>query len=247
MGDVLKILPQSFVAFIDETGSEDYGDPTFPVFGYGGCAVMGSMYKKTLAKPWRQLKRERLGGANKPFHTTDFQKSKPTIAQITGINRFVKNPFYRFAGITSIDTERPNDMDGHKAAATALVLHIKKLVGRNEAEAVDLVFEDTERNKELVERDFNPNYLDAQNFKNISGRGVSFNCYFLSKASNTPGLEVADLIVHTAGRQERFRRSPVIQGRNFQPDFVEVFQRVDRSLHEYISVEGIKKEGSGTV
>jgi len=52
---------------------------------------------------------------------------------------------------------------------------------------------------------------------------------------------VADLIIHTAGRQERLKRSPIV-GRQFQQDFIEVFQIADRDLHEYMSVEGVKKE-----
>ena len=42
-----------------------------------------------IVKPWRRLKRERLGGATKPFHATDFEQSRPTMHQITGINAFM--------------------------------------------------------------------------------------------------------------------------------------------------------------
>jgi hypothetical protein len=73
MGDALVIGPRSLAVFTDETGSEDYGDPAFPVFGYGGCAAVGAEYNKVLAKPWKRLKRERLGGRT--------NRSKPLISR----------------------------------------------------------------------------------------------------------------------------------------------------------------------
>jgi hypothetical protein len=238
MSETLMIGLQSLAVFIDETGSEDYGDPTFPVFGYGGCAVVGADYDAVLARPWERLKAERLGGARNPFHTADFQRSKPTPFQIDGINSFVKQPFFRFAAVTSIETKKPHDMDAHKAVTLATIIRLQNIVGRTDAVSVDLVFEDTDRNRELIVRDFNPNYLDAMRIVNARSVKVEFNGYFLSKESCTPGLEVADLVVHTAGRQERLKRahSP---GRRFQPDFIELFQGIDTRYLEYVSVDGV--------
>jgi hypothetical protein len=39
--------------------------------------------------------------------------------------------------------------------------------------------------------------------KNVRGRRVEIEGCFMPKGSMEPGLEVADLIVHTAGRQRR--------------------------------------------
>jgi hypothetical protein len=243
MADVLVIGPRSLAVFVDETGSEDYRDPSFPVFGYGGCAAVGTKYNKILAKPWRLLKRERLGGAQKPFHTADFQKSNPTAFQIGGINLFVRKPFFRFAAITSIDTTKPDDMDAHKAVSLATILRIANIVARSDVDSVDLVFEDTERNRHLIARDFDPNYLDSLNILNVHKERVGFNGYFLSKESCTPGLEVADLVVHTAGRQERLKRSPNAT-RKFQPDFIELFHGVNEKYLEYISVDSVSQSTS---
>jgi len=243
MGETLIIRPQSLAVFIDETGTEDYTDPTFPVFGYGGCAACGAEYYGVLARPWERLKDERLGGARTPFHTADFQRSQPTPFQIQGINYFVKQPFFRFAAVTSIDTKRPGEMSAHKAVALATIIRIKNIVARVDAESVDLVFEDTDRNRQLIVRDFNPNYLDALNIVNARNKKAEFNGYFLSKESCTPGLEVADLVAHTAGRQERLKRAQS-PGRKFQPDFIELFQGIDRRYVEYISVEGVAQNAT---
>ncbi|MGF1623946.1 MAG: DUF3800 domain-containing protein [Alphaproteobacteria bacterium] len=230
--------PRSLVMFIDETGSEDYSDPSFPVFGYGGCAVVGADYRKLIVKPWRHLKRYRLGGADKPFHATEFQHSRPTMGQIGAINRFVKNPFFRFAAISSIDTKRPTAMDSHSAVAIATIMKVRNIIARSDVDHVNLIFEDRERSRRLIERDFDPNNLDDQRFLNARGAVMKFDCHFMRKDSNTPGLEVADLIVHTAGRQERLRRSPR-SDRKFQPDFIEVFHGIHESYLEYVSVTDI--------
>lgn len=238
MGETLTISPRSLAVFADETGSEDYGDPTFQVFGYGGCAVVGAEYDRVLAQPWELLKDERLGGPKKPFHTADFQRSRPTHFQIEGINVFAKQPFFRFAAVTSIDTKRPDEMDAHKAVAHATLIRIRNIVARVDADSVNLVFEDTDRNRQLIARDFDPNHLDALNIVNAHNEKVEFSGYFLSKESCTPGLEVADLVAHTAGRQERLNRAQFPR-RKFQPDFIKLFQDVDRRYLEYVSVESV--------
>src|SRR6516225_7097380 len=88
MTDVLQLPMRSLLIFIDETGTEDLSDPKNPTFGRGGCGVLFSEYKLRIAKPWRHLKRERLGGAAKPFHAAEFERTRPTMYQITGINAF---------------------------------------------------------------------------------------------------------------------------------------------------------------
>lgn len=241
MTNTLVIKPRALMVFIDETGNEDYSDPAFPVFGYGGCAVIEEEYNKILAKPWRQLKRERLGGAKKPFHTTDFQKSQPTRYQISGINSFVKNRFFRFAAITSIDTKRPDNMNAHKAVSVASIIKIKNIIAQSDIDSVDLVFEETQRNRNLIIQDFNPNYLDSFDIRNINNSPVEFNGYFIPKSSCVEGLEVADLIIHTAGRQERLKHKSNTS-KKFQEDFIKTFHSVHEQYCEYISVDGVTQQ-----
>ena len=76
--DVLHLPLGSLLIFVDETGTEDFSDPKNPTFGRGGCGALMPEYKGRIAKPWRRLKRERLGGATKPFHATEFEQARPT-------------------------------------------------------------------------------------------------------------------------------------------------------------------------
>jgi hypothetical protein len=90
--DIIELPPRSLLVFVDETGNDDLSDPNNPTFGRGGCGVLWPDYKKLIAKPWRKLKRDRLGGALKPFHDSDFEQTGPTLRQIAGINDFLARP-----------------------------------------------------------------------------------------------------------------------------------------------------------
>lgn len=199
--NTLVPTPNMLLVFIDETGNEDYSDPNNPTFGRGGCGVLGGDYQRLIKEPWRRLKRERLGGANKPFHATEFEQSRPTKAQITGINGFLQRPFWRFAVMSDVRTELPPGVDGHRAISVVTENFIRRLAATYEdITTVALMFEASGRGNRLVERDFD---LANMNLWNSAGRPIEVEGCFMEKKYMEPGLEVADLIVHTAGRQRR--------------------------------------------
>jgi hypothetical protein len=199
-GEALPLTARTLLVFIDETGNEDYSDPKNPTFGRGGCAVMGAEYRSKIVKPWRRLKREKLGGAIKPFHAADFEHSRPAMRQILAINRFLQNPFWRFAAMSDSRTQLPEGIDGHRAISLVTAQFVTRLVTTCDADTVALVFESSDRGNVLVERDF-----DLANMKMVNSRGkpVVVDGYFMDKKGLEPGLEVADLVAHTAGRQRR--------------------------------------------
>jgi len=200
MTDMPQLPLRSLLIFIDETGNEDLSDPKNPTFGRGGCGSLVTEYKLRIAKPWRRLKRDRLGGAAKPFHATDFEQTRPTMRQITGINAFLALPFWRFAAMCDSRTELPAGIDAHKAISLVTMNHFARLVSRCDVGVVALIFEGSDRGDSLVERDYD---LASMDLKNIRGRRVEVEGCFMPKGAKEPGLEVADLIVHTAGRQRR--------------------------------------------
>jgi hypothetical protein len=198
--EVLRLPPCSLLIFIDETGNEDLSDPKNPTFGRGGCGSLMSEYKRRIAKPWRRLKRERLGGASKPFHATEFEQTRPTPQQITGINGFIARGFWRFATMCDARTELPVGIDAHKAISLVTLAYVARLVSKCDVNVVALIFESSDRGDSLVTRDYD---LANMELKNMWGRRVEVEGCFMPKAAMEPGLEVADLIVHTAGRQRR--------------------------------------------
>ena len=217
-GESLKIVPGMLLVFVDETGIEDLSDPKNPTFGRGGCAVLAEEYDSKIKKPWKKLKRERLGGASKPFHATEFEQTRPTMRQIGGINQFLKRPFWRFAVMCDSRTALPPGIDAHKAISMVTVRFIERLVAdMGKIHSIALVFESSERGDDLVKRDFD---LAKMELRNAAGNRVEVDGYFMPKKSMEPGLEVADLIAHTAGRQRRHQ----IAGKDGTvPDFKQMY------------------------
>jgi hypothetical protein len=185
--DVLHLPSCSLLIFIDETGNEDFSDPKNPTFGRGGCGALMAEYKPRIAKPWRRLKRERLGGATKPFHAVDFEQTRPTMFQITGINAFMARPFWRFATMCDSKTELPPGIDAHKAISLVTVNYFARIVARSDVDVVALIFESSERGDNLVKRDYD---LASMDLKNVWGRRVEVEGCFMPKNSMEPGLAV---------------------------------------------------------
>lgn len=215
--DTIPLTPRTLLVFVDETGNEDYSDPKNPTFGRGGCAILGKEYRTKIKKPWRKLKREKLGGATKPFHAAEFEHSHPTLVQITAINRFLQLPFWRFAIMSDSRTTLPPGIDGHRAVSLVTVKFVTNVVAMHDVDAVTLVFEASDRGNKLVERDFD---LWNLQLKNIEGRRVEVNGYFMEKKNMEPGVEVADLVAHTAGRQ---RRHQIAEKSGVTKDFQQMF------------------------
>lgn len=198
--DVLNAKPDTLLVFIDETGNEDFSDPKNPTFGRAGCAITAGEYQKVIKKPWRKLKRQHLGGASKPFHGTDFEQSGPTMAQIRAINQFLRSKFWRFAVMSDGRTLLPPGVDGHKAVSLVTIKFISRLAAMHDAAEIALIFEASGRGDELVKRDFE---LARMQFVNKSGVSIEVGGYFIEKRHMEAGLEIADLVAHTAGRQRR--------------------------------------------
>jgi hypothetical protein len=157
-----------------------------------------------------------------------------TAKQIDGINDFMRLSFYRF-GVASDDrTDHAPELGAH--FSTALMLHrfIEKIAARHELGHIAMIFEDSDRGRPLVARD-----MERVNRGIFDSRGINLSCdvCFLSKAAGDEALEVADVIAHTVGRQQRHWRSA--RG-TFTKDFEAVFHRVDPALVEYVSVAGTK-------
>jgi len=106
-------------------------------------------YKRRIAKPWRRLKRERLGGATKPFHSADFEQTRPTMHQITGINAFMALPFWRFATMCDSRTELPPVIDARKAISLVTMNYFARHVSRCDIDVVALIFEASDRGDSL--------------------------------------------------------------------------------------------------
>jgi hypothetical protein len=102
--------------------------------------------------------------------------------------------------MADIRTQLPSGIDGHKAISLVTIQFIRKLVSQKEVEKVALIFERSDRSDSLVKRDYD---LANMQIFNHSGKLLEVDGYFMEKKGMEAGLEIADLVAHTAGRQRR--------------------------------------------
>jgi hypothetical protein len=102
----LKVHPGCLMVFVDETGHEEFADPNYPVFGFGGCAVPAFCCADVLERPWREMKERHFGGADVALHASDLRQ--PTPEQLEALGAFFRaKRFGRFAVIMCRDVSLP--------------------------------------------------------------------------------------------------------------------------------------------
>jgi hypothetical protein len=109
-------------------------------------------------------------------------------------------PFWRFAAMSDHRTALPDGIDAHKAVSLITIRFISRLAQQFDIENVALVFEASDRGDRLVQRDFDLANMDV---RNTNGQRIEVDGHFMPKASGEAGLEIADLVAHTAARQRR--------------------------------------------
>ena len=225
----LVLRPSDLVFFVDETGHEGYADPGHPVFGYGGCAVMGSDYEALIRTPWRSLKSLHFGALDSRLHAADLSLGE---AQVAAFVEFFHRPFARFAAVTKVSTCRQPPLGAYQLAAGALLERARVLAERYPADRLVFVFEASQRLDPLADRFFPVRRFNLK--QGDSSIEIPAVWTRMSKEPSEAGLEVADFIIHTAGAQVRLReRGGTLAG--WRRDFEAIFN-VDPKLVSYIEV-----------
>lgn len=118
-------------------------------------------------------------------------------------------------------TELASGVDGHRAILLVTINFIRKLAATyKDIASVALVFEASERSNELVKRDV---HLSALQLADAHGEPIPVPGYFISKSMLEPGLQIADLVAHTAGWQ---RRHQLRGNGGALPDFQQMFWHI---------------------
>jgi len=201
--------------FIDETGHEDYADPTYPLFGMGGCAHLAGYCWRDLDGPWQNLCKTHFSELkNSPMHASK-QRCSPD--QAAALGDFFKNGIFgRFAVMTRASTTKPDTVTALRLVASCLVQQVMAISRFYRLDSLGFIIEDSERTNAAVAQAF-----AGVQFKDNRGNLVPASWNFLPKASREPGLEVADFVLHAAGGQVRHR----LQGKKgFRKDYDAVFR-----------------------
>jgi hypothetical protein len=87
-------LPRRCLAvFVDDTGHEALV-PDHPVYGLGGCAVLGRDLACHIWEPWKKIRQLVTGSPDTPLHASEFSKIA-TSSHIEAVAEFFRvQPFF---------------------------------------------------------------------------------------------------------------------------------------------------------
>jgi hypothetical protein len=229
-GENLLVSPTCLMFFCDETGHEQFADPVFPVFGLGGVAIMAGAIPHVIAAPWKKMKAEHFGGETLPLHASDLRH--PSARQLAALTKFFKmQEFGRFAVTMTSAAKVPEHLASHDVISASIKKRWEELATRMNPIPTEVAFffEASERTDELIQKYFSPIFV------NIEQSAVPVYYGLMDKSSGDPVLEVADFIVHTAGRQA-FNWSRGKLG--FRRDFQDIFH-ANPLWSSFHAIEGV--------
>ncbi len=230
IADTDLVLPERCLAvFVDDTGHEALVKG-HPVYGLGGCAVMGQHLDAVIREPWREVRRSVTGSAETPLHANAFAgvATSENIAKVAEF--FQRQPFARLGAIVSFTTSLPDELGPLPAIAKVLQQRIVDVARWTTFESISVIFESSQRADPLIAAAFQDFVFEED------GKPVPVDCYFMPKRAGEPALEVADFIAHSIGRQARQNLS---RRGVFVPDFKAVFHGIDRKMVSFMEVTGI--------
>jgi hypothetical protein len=178
------------------------------------------------------MKREHFAGPLVPLHASDLRT--PTPEQIEGLNRFFRDQvFFRVAAL--LTEQFP--IDDPTARVEVVLLMLGKLLSivstRVPFSKVALILDRSERLGPVVGRVFKELRV-TQTLGGVT-REIPVELCDAPKHLCEPALEVADFVIHTAGRAVR----KSLAGRPFldNPDFRAVFETQPRELSEFVRLD----------
>jgi hypothetical protein len=224
------ILPDRCLAvFVDDTGHEALVRG-HPVYGLGGCAVLGRDLVRLIWQPWKAIRMRVTGSPDTPLHASQFG----TIANksdMEAVSAFFRSQaFARFGAIISTETKLADQLSLMQTMKTVLVERINQIMQPTLCREVKVIFESSQRADPIIRKVF-------QDFELRRGwKIIPSDCYFMPKAAAEPALEVADFVVHTVGRQAR---QNLTNRGVFLPDFKAVFHDVHPNLVSFMEVASV--------
>lgn len=221
----IRLGPNTLLFAMDETGHEDFNDPAYPYFGFGGCGCLVRDYSRLIEKPWLYMCSKYFSDIERPLHAANLS---PDEKQIDSLNHFfTKFEFFRVSVLASKNTFNIHEFDTIELMANSLLQRVCDVGKWAEFDRVLVIFEESQR-------------IEMKIIQSLAGKKIirekkeiPLELGLMPKSSCLPALEVADFIVHTAGRQVRHRNT---KNDEFLPDFTAVFKSVDNRLQSFMEI-----------
>jgi Protein of unknown function (DUF3800) len=217
---------------IDETGHEAFSDPSYPLFGLGGCAVMVNDYTRLIKAPWLDMKQRYFEFHDGPLHAAGL---RPSGEQVEALGRFFRS--FGFSRVCAIATERTlfsEDLEVIPLIGRCLLERIRHIAANYpHASRIALLFERSDRISASVARSMHGYTLQRESAKGIQTT-IPIEKFVIPKAAAEPCVEVADFVMHAAGGQARAWLER--DGWESRKDFEAVFHCVDKQRVSYLQV-----------
>jgi hypothetical protein len=230
----LKPDADDLLVFIDDTGHETFaGNQGF--YGLGGCIVLGEHYPY-LKQRWCAVRNAINGNYGVPLHGSELKRTPENFSVLSEF--FLDPSFGRVAATATRQVTLPPSMHPSVPILAQLQKEITFVAAKVPCKSVQIIVESSQRADTIIRACF------SRLVPIGDAEPLPVKTSLMPKASNEPGLEVADFIVSAAGSQVRRRQ----RGQNgHAPDFADVFCRLPALGCRYREIERVDIDQSGLV
>ena len=230
VGEPVRYTENTLLVWVDDTGHEELAN-THPVYGLGGCAVLGRHYDVAVVQPWRAVRLAVNGSADLPLHASKFGRGA-TPEHLQVVERFFQTGgFMRFGCVAASTTTVAEPLTVMAAVIATLKARIADIAKWSPFDSLALIIEHSDR----------ANFLVAQHFGDfgmtVDGKAIPIERGFMPKSANEPGLEVADFVANAVGGQGR--RMLVGNRKDFGADFCATFHSIDPRFASFTAINDV--------
>tara|TARA_E500000178_G_scaffold326273_1_gene354351 strand:+ start:1158 stop:1901 length:744 start_codon:yes stop_codon:yes gene_type:complete len=194
----LHVSSNTLLIFLDETGTETLNDPKAPYFGVGGLLVECRNYQKQVEVPWSSIKDKYFDGKGSPLHASDMHKvSKKRNEKFEALNTFFDSNDFGRVGVVCTNNVILED----KIKVEELIFHsmwnsINTVANKMKWKDIVVIYEENDRLIPAFRRG-----MELMKLENSRQEPITIRYLTMTKECVFSGLEVADFIIHTVGRQ----------------------------------------------